>query len=1108
MVKRASLVVQIMVKPGNSSMMAASGGFRVVVDPVTGDWYGFDIDGSSDSATFNMSRSSDEGHTWQFVPGVNFPFLHSEDYLRSQFDFVKVYNGNFIVKDDTELMVSTDGAASFQAVPNLPFELANSKVFVLDGYLGIISGAEQYYRANLLDWFGTMEAPQLPGATIDLSLAITMNPPNPAPWQNFEVTYTITNSGTIPATEIRLSNFIASNSNAVPQGGTSPLYDNLSGTTSFTLPAGESGSVTYFYFRLDGAPIQPWGQITGHLEPDVDSYPSNSSYPFVNEDDEALYNPDPACLDDLTPPTLTPCPMDINVSIVGVDTFLQWELPTFSDNCPSFVNIITSPAENPYYFGQGSFPVGTNVLVSYTATDASNNTSVCSFTITVNESSADTCATDNTPPILLNCPSNQSVSTTGSTAVVNWTAPTATDDCTAIVTIINDAPPGNSFNLGTTTVTYTATDDAGNTATCSFDVTVMQESIDPCETDNTPPTLLNCPSNQSTITAESSAVVNWTAPTATDNCTATVTIINDAPAGNSFNLGTTTVTYTATDDTGNTATCSFDVTVTQESNPGDGVDLNLSIAQANSSPSQWSSYSVELTLLNEGSAPASGIIVQVPKPDGVVYSGGNEYTTSQGTFDVFGGSNDWNVGSLNAGAQATLTINYFLLVPDAPVSYAQVIALNEADVDSSPNNGTCCVANEDDEASTDDSSPSPCDNDQIAPAITCPADIILDISGTSTPVNWSLPSTSDNCPGTVALSGSANPGDPFGLGTTSVTYDATDASGNSASCSFSVTVNQVIANEQPDLVLNNLAITNGPVAPGALLEFTFDLSNIGTADVPGTFSVKAYISTDNVLSADDIQDGIIPTGNFDAGITVANIGGASTIPADLSDGSYYLILVADADNEVAESDEMNNQEVASFEVQTNTNPGDPCGNVQILTAPGSISISNISLPHRIIKVFNPSWTTAVDCLDGACTDPLELTGLAAGTYFISVKLYDASWQFICEIEDFYMVPAALNIANSSDGLAQEENFSIQALAPNPVYQGETQLTIASSKDSFTTLFIYDNFGKLAQRLPVQLFAGRNQIMINTAELMDGVYHIYIPDQESRYHTVRFVVIKY
>ncbi len=59
----------------------------------------------------------------------------------------------------------------------------------------------------------------------------------------------------------------------------------------------------------------------------------------------------------------------------------------------------------------------------------------------------------------------------GSTAVVSWTEPTASDNV-GVASLSGTHSPGDTFSTGTTTVTYTATDAAGNTAVASFTVTV------------------------------------------------------------------------------------------------------------------------------------------------------------------------------------------------------------------------------------------------------------------------------------------------------------------------------------------------------------------------------------------------------------------------------------------------------------------------------------------------------------------------------------------------------------------------------------------------------------------------------------------------------------
>ena len=77
-------------------------------------------------------------------------------------------------------------------------------------------------------------------------------------------------------------------------------------------------------------------------------------------------------------------------------------------------------------------------------------------------------------PVISDCPNDiYVVAPMGETAVeVEWTEPTAADGQSGLVSFDATHAPGDSFEIGLTTVTYTAVDLAGNTSTCSFDITV------------------------------------------------------------------------------------------------------------------------------------------------------------------------------------------------------------------------------------------------------------------------------------------------------------------------------------------------------------------------------------------------------------------------------------------------------------------------------------------------------------------------------------------------------------------------------------------------------------------------------------------------------------
>ena len=82
--------------------------------------------------------------------------------------------------------------------------------------------------------------------------------------------------------------------------------------------------------------------------------------------------------------------------------------------------------------------------------------------------------TDAEDPIISDTPSTQNVNTDAHspTATVSWTPPTASDNSGETVTLTSDYESGDTFPIGTTTVTYAATDTSGNTATSTFNVVV------------------------------------------------------------------------------------------------------------------------------------------------------------------------------------------------------------------------------------------------------------------------------------------------------------------------------------------------------------------------------------------------------------------------------------------------------------------------------------------------------------------------------------------------------------------------------------------------------------------------------------------------------------
>ena len=124
------------------------------------------------------------------------------------------------------------------------------------------------------------------------------------------------------------------------------------------------------------------------------------------------------------------------------------------------------------------------------------------------------------------------------------------------------ASDSHLFPIGTTVVTYNVTDTAGNIAACRFSVTI---------TDTDAPTI-SCPANKDSEVMDDGqnyATVTFPNPTTlSDNSNEAPRLsVSPIASGEQFPSGTTTVTFTAVDGSGNANNCSFDVTVVDNQDP-------------------------------------------------------------------------------------------------------------------------------------------------------------------------------------------------------------------------------------------------------------------------------------------------------------------------------------------------------------------------------------------------------------------------------------------------------------------------------------------------------------------------------------------------------------
>lgn len=189
---------------------------------------------------------------------------------------------------------------------------------------------------------------------------------------------------------------------------------------------------------------------------------------------------------------------------------------------------------------------------SDTASMVFNNSSA-STTVTIHGAGTVTARfalADSIPPVIT-VPADIIADATGPTGAVVTYAASGSDLVDGPLAPTCTPSSGSTFALGSTTVSCSVTDKVGNIASASFKVTVA---------DRTPPKLQLPADMTAPATSTKGAVVKFSA-SATDLVDGSVTVTCTPASGSTFPFGTTTVSCSAKDKAGNSASGSFKVTV-------------------------------------------------------------------------------------------------------------------------------------------------------------------------------------------------------------------------------------------------------------------------------------------------------------------------------------------------------------------------------------------------------------------------------------------------------------------------------------------------------------------------------------------------------------------
>lgn len=209
---------------------------------------------------------------------------------------------------------------------------------------------------------------------------------------------------------------------------------------------------------------------------------------------------------------------------------------------------------------------------------------------------AEAVLTADAAPPTITCPADVTIDAAPGVCTVpnaSLGTPTTTDNCGGEIAT-NDAPA--DIPVGVTTVTWTVTDTAGNTATCTQTITVV-DAEDPT---------LDCPADLTVDVNEGDlfTIPDYTGDAvAADNCTTSPTLTQDPAVGTQVGAGATVITITAEDDAGNSVSCIFVLTVNEIIL---GLDDNALSNQLALYPNPTSG---QLTLLNTGDEVLNSITI-------------------------------------------------------------------------------------------------------------------------------------------------------------------------------------------------------------------------------------------------------------------------------------------------------------------------------------------------------------------------------------------------------------------------------------------------------------------------------------------------------------------
>lgn len=497
-----------------------------------------------------------------------------------------------------------------------------------------------------------------------------------------------------------------------------------------------------------------------------------------------------------------------------------------------------------------------NTTVICTATDAHGNTGTATAKVTVRDTTG--------PSITL---ADQTIEATGPTGATATFTPTATDLVSGDRPVTCARDSGSTFAIGTTPVSCTATDAAGNTTSAGFTVTVG---------DHTAPKL-TLTDAQAEATKPAGADVTYAA-SATDIVDGSRPVACDPASGSTFAIAITTVACTASDTRGNRADGTLKVTVTDSTPPS--LTLTDQKAEATGAAGAAVTYTASASDIVDGAVDvscgqASGATFPIGVTTVACSATDAHGNTGTGSFTVTVKDTTAPVLTLPAAASAEATssagatVTYVTTAKDV-VDGAVAVTCTPAAGSVFALGTTTVSCSATDHAGNSASGSFPVAVvDTTAPALSV-KDVTAEATGPGGAVVTYAATATDLVDGRRDVSCTPTSGSTFRLGSTMVSCSTADAAGNAAAATFTVTVRDTTAPslaKPADLALTATSAAGAVATYGVTGTDAVD-GTVAASCTPASGSTFALGTTQVACAATDKAGNASPAQTFTVAVTV------------------------------------------------------------------------------------------------------------------------------------------------------------------------------------------------------------------------------------------------